>query len=173
MNSLLIEDIFIQICYQIKHVKSIVILEEVSKWHKKIVRKNKWISLTINVRNDENLIGMLKTHNFRNLFCSNVTDATISKLGNAHTLYLNHTKVTDESVSKLVNAHTLYLSDTKVTDVSVFKLVNAHTLDLSGTNVTDASVSKLVNSHTLNLSYTNVSNACIEKLETNKCAIYK
>ena len=52
---------------------------------------------------------MLKTHNFVNLKCTNVTDITVSKLINAHTLYLSDTKVTDETVSKLVNAHTLYL----------------------------------------------------------------
>ena len=170
MNPLLIEDIFIQICYQIKNVKSIIMLEEVSRWHKKIVRKNKWIDLIINVQNDKTVISMLKTHSFANLNCINVTDMSVSKLVNVHKLNLNYTKVTDESVSKLVHVHTLYLSFTKVTDESVSKLVNAHTLDLSGTKVTDESVSKLVNAHTLNLTRTNVTKECIKKL---KCIIYK
>ena len=122
MNPLLIEDIFIQICYQINNVKLIMIIEEVSKWHIKIIRKNKWINLSINVKNDENIINMLKTHNFRNLICTNVTDMSVSKLINAHTLDLNRTKVTDASISKLINAHTLNLSGTKVTDASISKL---------------------------------------------------
>ena len=101
MNPLLIEDIFVQICYQIKNVKTIIILGEVSKWHKKIVRKNKWINLTINVKNDENLICMLKTHNFRNLKCVKVTDESISILVNAHKIYLRGTKVTNKCIEKL------------------------------------------------------------------------
>ena len=38
MNPILIEDIFIQTCYQINNLK-LMIIQEVSKWHKKIVRK--------------------------------------------------------------------------------------------------------------------------------------
>ena len=97
MNPLLIEDIFIQICYQINNVKSITIFEEVSKWYKKIVRKNKWINLTVSVKNDESIISMLKTHDFRNLKCRKVTDMSVSKLVNAHILDLNKSSVTDDT----------------------------------------------------------------------------
>ena len=148
MNPLLTEDIFIQICYQINNVKLIMTIQQVSKWHKKIVRKNKWIGLTVNIKNDENLVSMLKTHNFRNLRCVNITDINASKLVNVHTLDLGYTNVTNLGVSKLVNVHTLDLRATRVTDESISKLVNAHTLYLSYTRVTDKSVSKLVKAHT-------------------------
>ena len=152
MNPLLIEDIFIQICYQINDVKLIMIIQEICKWHKKIIRKNKWIGLPINVKNDENIISMLKTHNFSNVRLRNVSDVSVSKLVNAHTLDLNGTKVTDVSISKLVNAHTLYLNNTKVTDESVSKLINVHTLYLYNTKV---------------------SKECVEKLKLYKCNIYE
>ena len=35
MNPLLIEDTFIQICYQVNDVKTIIMIEEISQWHKK------------------------------------------------------------------------------------------------------------------------------------------
>ena len=132
MNPLLIEDIFVQICCKINHTKTLIIIEEVSNWHKKIIRINKWFNLSVCIKNEEKLISMLSTH----IFCN---------------LNLRDTNVTDERVSKLVYVHTLNLRGTKVTDKSVSKLVNLHTLNLRNTNVTDESVSKLVNLHTLNL----------------------
>ena len=53
--------------------------------------------------------------------------------------------MTDESVSKLVDVHTLNLGDTNVTDESVYKPINAHTLYLYNTNVTDETKEKLKN----------------------------
>ena len=86
MNPLLIEDTFIQICYQIVKVKIIISLEELSKRHKKIIRKNRWLNVPVRMMNDENVICMLKTHNFANLDLSNssVTDETVSKLDNIY-----------------------------------------------------------------------------------------
>ena len=174
MNPLLAEDIFIQICYQIKDVRRLIMMEETSKWHKKIIRKNKWIDLSIRIENNEDLSCMLKTHNFSNLDLSYtaITDKSIFKLINVHTLDLSHTMVTDISVSKLINVHTLDLMFTEVTDDSVWKLVNAYELNLSYTTLTDASVSKLVNVHILFFGKTHVTIDCIEKLRSNGCIIY-
>ena len=155
MNPLILEDIFIQMCYQIKNLTTIISIEVVSKWHMRMIRKNKWIDLSDRIKNDKNLIHMLKTHNFSNLnlHASNVTDYSVSKLVNVYTLDLSWTKVTDMSISKLINVHTLDLSGTEVTDDVVSKLVNVHTLNLHHTKVSDDTVSKLVNAHTLSLKY--------------------
>ena len=58
-------------------------------------------------------------------------------------LDLSYLDITDESISKLINCHTLNLSRTNVTDESVSKLINCHTLDLSGTQVTDECMNEL------------------------------
>ena len=124
MNPLLIEDIFIQICHQINQIKTIIMIEEVSKWNKKIIIKNKWFSLPVYIKNDINLICVLKTHNFNNLNLewAKVTAESESKLGNVHTLNLGCTKVTDESVIKLVNVHVLTLLNTATTNECIKKL---------------------------------------------------
>ena len=103
MNPLLMEDTFIQICHQINDVKTIIMIEEISQWHKKVIRKNKWIYLKIRIRSDEKLINMIRTHNFSNLnlMYTNVTDESVSMLVNIHILYLGLTKVTNACIEKL------------------------------------------------------------------------
>ena len=46
MNPLLNEDIFIHICQKFG-VRAIINLEEISKWHKEMIRKNKWTNLSV------------------------------------------------------------------------------------------------------------------------------
>ena len=60
MNPLFIEDIFVQICHQTNNIKTIIIIEEVSKWHKKMIRLNKWFNLSVHIKNDKKLNSMLK-----------------------------------------------------------------------------------------------------------------
>jgi hypothetical protein len=87
--------------------------------------------------------------------CDNITDVSVSKLGNVYSLDLSGCKrITDASVSKLGNVYSLNLTGCdNITDASVSKLGNVHSLNLFGcNNITDASVSKLGNVHSLNLS---------------------
>ena len=95
MNPLLIEELFIHVCYQLSQVVILVKFEIISQWHKKVIRKNKWLNLPIQTKNDYHLILILETHNFSNLDSS-------------------YTKIIDISVFKLVNVYTLDLTRTKV-----------------------------------------------------------
>ena len=64
---------------------------------------------------------------------NNITDESICKLGNVHTLTLSYLpKITDESICKLGNVHTLSLYNLDITDESICKLGNVHTLTLNG-----------------------------------------
>ena len=99
MNPLLIEDIFIQICYYVSNINIIIKMEEISKWHVEIIRKNKWLNLPVHVFRDKNVALMVKTHNFNyiNLNGSRITNVSVHKLPNVHTLKLAYTKITDVS----------------------------------------------------------------------------
>ena len=56
MNPLLMEDTFVEICYHITTLKMLMLIEEVSKWHKNIIRKNKWLHLSVQIYNNKNII---------------------------------------------------------------------------------------------------------------------
>jgi HD superfamily phosphohydrolase YqeK len=193
MNALTINDIFIEICKNIFDLKQLIKIELISKYHMCLVRKTNWYHFSVylnekqiehvlsiyNFRNlnlhtaitDESILKLINCHTL-NLSSTKVTDESVSKLINCHTLNLSYTAVTDKSVSKLINCHTLYLSQTAVTDESVSKLINCHTLSLCCTKVTDESVSKLINCHTLWLYGTKVTNECKKRLINNGCKIY-
>jgi len=166
MNILYISDLFVQICKHIDNTKDLLQLELLSSHHKSIIRNTKWDHFIVKIRSEQSLENMLLFHFFPKLDLSNtdITDESVSKLINCHTLNLSYTNVTDKSVLKLINCHTLNLSYTNVTDESVSKLIKCHTLDLSYTNVTDKSVLKLINCHTLNLSGTKVTDKSVSKL---------
>ena len=72
MNPLLIEYIFIQILYQIPDdneikVNTLLMLEKISKQHKKLIRKNRWNKLLISVEDYDKFVYLSQTHNFCNL----------------------------------------------------------------------------------------------------------
>ena len=153
MNPLLIEELFIQICYHISKVRILIEFETISKWHKEAIRKNKWLNLPVQIKNDDNVFLMLKTHNFGYLD-------------------LSFTEVTDKCVSKLVNIHTLNLRNTKVTDKAVSKLVNVHTLDLTDTDITEKVLVKLINARVIYVIDMDISDECIQKMRSNGCIVY-
>ena len=124
MNILCIDDLFVQICKHIDNVNNLLQLELLSIYHKNIIRRTTWYHIIVKLKSELMLQQMMSYHIFLNLD-------------------LSHTNVTDESVSKLINCHTLNLSCTKVTDESVSKLINCHTLNLYGTNVTDECITNL------------------------------
>ncbi len=157
-NILLIDDMFLLICSFISNVRELIKLELLSNHHTKLIRKNKWSTCVVCVKSEHMLSEITLRHVFLivDLRKIRVTDESIKKLINCHTLNLSRTNITDKSVSKLINCHTLNLSFTHITDKSVSKLINCYELKISKTNITDKSVSKLIKCHTLNLSKTNV-----------------
>ena len=164
MNPLLLEDIFVEICCtiarsyidlfsRVNHFGTIINMEKISKWHMSIIRKNKWSDLTLSISNDINMLLMLRTHNFQNIYClSDISDTSAIKLVNCYKLDLSSTKVTDKSISKLINVHTLNLAYTHITNLGILGLNNVHTLNLSNTDITDVGILGLINVHTLILS---------------------
>ena len=135
-------------------------LQLMDKLFKQIIRKNKWPHITVRPKNSLHKINfIIDNYSFTNYDlsnCNQITDTSVSKLGNCHTLNFSWcSQITDAGVSKLGNCHTLNLSGcSQITNESVSKLGNCHTLNLYGCDkITDASVSKLGNCHTLNLAF--------------------
>ena len=152
MNPLEISELIITICTEMTRCIDIINMGSVNKYHKKIIRENKWPHLCVQLQTNKDLLLMIQNYNF----CK---------------LDLRNTNVTDKSVSFLTNLHTLNLSNTKVSDASVSFLTNLHTLNLGNTKVTDATVSFLTNLHILNINYALVTDKCIDFLESKKVRI--
>ena len=100
MNPLLMEDTFIQIAYQIEWIKILVQLEETSKWHRTVIRKNRWIEIPMRFTNDDSIIYMLKTHNFGNICLSSWEKTKEPYMGKLY-----------DFIPSLVNGYT-YITDT-------------------------------------------------------------
>src|ERR1700677_328694 len=131
MELLNINDIFVQICNYLQHINIIIKLEQLSSHHKKTIRADDWMLFTVVMQNMLFFDFVIETYNFKCYSFHNnkiITDGTIKKLKNCHTLDLSNTDITDLSVVYLKNCHTLNLSDTNITDKSVIYFKNCHTL---------------------------------------------
>ena len=113
MNTLQ-QQISIQI-FSYCELNDLLIFESISSDVKKLIRSQPWPHLIVKVKNDIKLIEyVINNYSFVNYDLSGCN------------------KITDESISKLINCHTLDLSWCKqITDASVSKLGNCHTLDLN------------------------------------------
>ena len=91
------DDIFLSICSFILDLKELIGLELLSVRHKKLIRKTKWDTFMIRIKSEKMLLKMLEFHTFLKLDLSktNVTNSSVSKLINCHTIDLTCTKVTD------------------------------------------------------------------------------
>ena len=197
MEILTDKDLFIRICYEFRTTKQLVLLEQLSKFHLKLIRKEKWPNFVVSIRSNYMLEQMQKTHSFGDLgflydndkissidfsrlqnchfiglLSGGVTDKIVLKIKNCPQLGLAHnSSVTDKSVSELGNCQLLNLAHTRITDVSVLKLTKCQILNLSYTKVTDASVSTLINCKKIYLKGTAVSAECIDKLKKTGCTV--
>ena len=103
MNPFFINELFILICEHIDDIKELIQLKLLSNNHKNIIRKTKWDHFIVKIRSEQSLENMLLFHFFIKLDLSNtnVTDKSVSKLINCHTLDLSGTQVTDECMNEL------------------------------------------------------------------------
>lgn len=144
-------NIFPEIC-KYMNLKELIKLEQLSKYHRDLIRNYPWDHLIVRLRNKT--LYILKIYKFMkwNLSSTNVTDEDVKELKNCHVLWLQWTNVTDESIKELGKCNTLNLYATKITDKSVKELKNCHTLILP-IHVTDESVKELKECRVLDLSY--------------------
>src|ERR1700728_3212644 len=112
------EDIFVQICNHLSKLSKIIKLEQLTRHHKYIIRKNNWMTFTVRPINIIHMDFILGNYNFKiyDLSYKTIKNFNVMKLKNCHTLNLSDTTVTDSIVCELGNCHTLYLAYTKITD---------------------------------------------------------
>ena len=109
-------NIFAEICKYMS-LQELIKLEQLSKYHKDIIRNYPWDHLMVRLRNKT--LYVLKMYKFMkyDLSFTKVTDESVKHL-KCHTLIIVGTNVTDESVKHL-KCDTLYLVHTKVSDKTV------------------------------------------------------
>lgn len=152
-----------------RHIKELIKLEQLSKFHRDIIRNYPWDHFMIELTDKS--LHVLKLYKFLKLELNsiNITDKHVIYLKNCHTIDLCSTEITDVGIKELAKCHTLNLP-TCITDQSVKELKNCHTLNLSHCrNITDKSVKELTKCHTLFLKYTLITDECKNGLR--KCGV--
>src|ERR1700728_309775 len=117
------QDIFTSVCNFI-NLNKLITLESLSTNHKKIIRTNCWMNITINTKHEQKIKFVIKHYCFVKYDFSynlEITDDIVSQLHKCHTLNLSWTNITDLAIKNLGNCHVLSLSSTDITDFAIKK----------------------------------------------------